>query len=51
MSWKNQANCRGVDPDIFHGDEFGQITREDVARARVYCDGCPVKIQIGRAHV
>ena len=45
MSWKNQANCRGVDFDIFHGDEFGKFTREDIAEARVYCDPCPVKIQ------
>jgi WhiB family redox-sensing transcriptional regulator len=39
-SWRNQAACRGVDPDIFY-----PVTEDesDAVEAKAICGGCPVR--------
>ena len=37
-SWRDQARCRGVDPEIFHPTE-----EDDGAEAKVICAVCPVR--------
>ncbi|HEX2701037.1 MAG TPA: WhiB family transcriptional regulator [Acidimicrobiales bacterium] len=39
LSWQDQANCMGVDPDLFF-PERGASTRE----AKEVCRGCVVRI-------
>lgn len=39
-SWKSQANCRGLDPNLFY-PERGASTRE----AKAVCRGCVVREQ------
>ena len=51
QDWQDQANCLGVDPDLFF-PERGASTRE----AKEVCRGCVVRLdcleyEIGRAHV
>jgi len=38
QSWRLQARCRGVDPDIFF-----PVSDEDAADAKVICSYCPVR--------
>ena len=38
-TWRDQARCRGMDPQVFHPadeDELG------AARAKAICESCPV---------
>jgi WhiB family transcriptional regulator, redox-sensing transcriptional regulator len=37
-SWRDQALCRGVDPDIFHPSED-----DDGTEAKAICAQCPVR--------
>ena len=37
-SWRLQAACRGVDPELFFPSP-----RQRAAAARAICDGCPVR--------
>lgn len=41
MSWRAEANCAGMDPDLFFA-ERGNCT-EQVAQARAVCAGCVVR--------
>jgi len=38
LSWRTNAACRGLDPEIFYPD-----TDEDVDQAKSICDRCPVQ--------
>lgn len=40
MSWRDQAACRGMDPDIFCAPRTGPRPWD---RARAICDQCPVR--------
>jgi WhiB family redox-sensing transcriptional regulator len=42
--WMNEANCRGMDPDLFH-PERGKNTD---SRAKAACAECPVVKQCRR---
>jgi WhiB family redox-sensing transcriptional regulator len=37
-SWRDQARCRGVDPEIFHPGED-----DDGVEAKAICTQCPVR--------
>ena len=37
-AWRDQARCRGVDPDIFHPSD-----EDDGAAAKAICAQCPVR--------
>jgi WhiB family redox-sensing transcriptional regulator len=37
-TWRDQARCRGVDPDIFHPSD-----EDDGAEAKAICAECPVR--------
>ena len=37
-SWRDQARCRGVDPDIFHPSD-----EDDGLEAKAICAVCPVR--------
>ena len=37
-SWRDQARCRGVDPEIFHPSD-----EDDGADAKAICAECPVR--------
>ncbi len=38
LVWRQQAACRGVDPDIFY-----PVTDEDAEEAKAICGGCHVR--------
>lgn len=41
--WKDQANCRGLDPDLFHPPSVGGAP---IARAaKEVCDSCNVRLE------
>lgn len=40
-AWLQLANCRGVDPDLFYGDRWGNPN--DAAHAKAVCNGCVVR--------
>ena len=37
-AWRDQARCRGVDPDIFHPSD-----EDDGVEAKAICAQCPVR--------
>jgi WhiB family redox-sensing transcriptional regulator len=39
-SWRDQARCRGVDPQVFHPAEEDDLA---AAEAKAICDICPVR--------
>jgi WhiB family redox-sensing transcriptional regulator len=41
-SWRDHAECRGVDPGIFHPDDEEENERSADA-AKVICRECPVR--------
>lgn len=43
--WKDDANCRGLNPEIFHVEDKGAVGRAKVAAARDVCDGCTVRTE------
>ena len=45
MSWKHQANCRGLDPSIFVEDTEGNFGKKQLKRAKFICATCPVSEQ------
>ena len=45
MSWKHQANCRGLDPSIFVEDTEGRFGIKQLKRAKFICSDCPVSAQ------
>ena len=38
-TWRDQARCRGVDPQVFHPAEEDDVA---AAQAKAICDVCPV---------
>lgn len=44
MTWRSQASCRSVDPEIFFPNEGGQSPSYDLAVARAICSKCPVRV-------
>jgi WhiB family redox-sensing transcriptional regulator len=38
-TWRDQARCRGVDPQVFHPAEEDDVAAE---QAKAICDVCPV---------
>jgi WhiB family redox-sensing transcriptional regulator len=38
MVWRQLADCRGVEPEIFY-----PVTDEEAEEAKVICAGCPVR--------
>lgn len=40
--WMVDANCLGVDPELFFPSTTGNGARQEVARAAVVCRECPV---------
>ena len=40
--WKDQANCKNVDTNIFFPNDMGQIKPEKMSEALHYCHNCPV---------
>ena len=43
--WKDQANCKNVDTNVFFPNDMGQIKPEKMTEALHYCFSCPVKEQ------
>ena len=43
--WKDQANCKNVDTNVFFPNDMGQIKPEKMTEALHYCYSCPVKEQ------
>ncbi len=41
MDWTAKANCRGVDPELFHPERGTDPA--DVAAAKAVCAGCEVR--------
>ena len=39
QSWRSQARCRGLDPEIFY-----PISDEDTDEAKSVCGECPVRL-------
>ncbi len=47
MTWRNEAACRGVDPEVFFphvGHPRGRVTNQSKATAMDMCAGCGVTI-------
>lgn len=42
MTWRSEAACRSVDPEVFFPNEGGQSPSLDLALARAVCSKCPV---------
>lgn len=42
MSWRDFASCKGVDYTVFF-PEPGSGHHLDIAAAKLYCNGCPVR--------
>ncbi len=38
VSWRDQAACRGLDPDVFY-----PVSDEDADVAKAICNECPVR--------
>ncbi|MCI0386399.1 WhiB family transcriptional regulator [Streptomyces sp. CNQ085] len=45
MGWRESAACRGEDPELFFPIGDGGLARQQTARARAVCLGCPVMPQ------
>ncbi|GEL25730.1 transcriptional regulator WhiB [Pseudonocardia sulfidoxydans NBRC 16205] len=45
MSWHEQAACRGEDPALFFPVGNAGPAKEQTARAKAVCAGCPVIAQ------
>lgn len=43
--WRQQAACRGVDPNVFYrqADEDDRRWQQRAAVAKIICRGCPVR--------
>ncbi|HEY0239577.1 MAG TPA: WhiB family transcriptional regulator [Friedmanniella sp.] len=41
--WREQAECRDVDPAVFEQDDRRTPTESDWAHARTICAACPVR--------
>jgi len=42
--WRDQAACRGADPELFFPDGDTRSARNGVKAARLICRGCPVRV-------
>ena len=43
--WRDQANCKNVDTNIFFSNDMGQIKPEKMSEALLYCNNCSVSEQ------
>lgn len=41
-SWRDNAKCRGLDPEIFY-PQVEEVEEEDAAEAIAVCNACPVR--------
>jgi len=39
-TWREQARCRGIDPQVFHPADEDEVA---AAAAKAICDVCPVR--------
>lgn len=46
MTWREQAACRGVDPEVFfpHAGRPRRVTKQSKTRALAMCAGCEVTV-------
>lgn len=43
LAWREQASCKGIDPNVFVPNERSGLTgRQTYALARTFCAICPV---------
>jgi len=40
--WREEAACRGIDPELFFPDDGIRSARAQVKMAKLICRGCPV---------
>lgn len=45
MNWRSSAACLSADPDLFFPISSTGPAERQIARAKVICAGCPVRIQ------
>lgn len=43
QSWRDEAACRGKDPNLFFPEGQGGSTNSQAAAAKAVCAGCPVR--------
>lgn len=43
--WKDDANCKNVDTNVFFPNDMGQINPEKMTEALLYCNNCSVSEQ------
>ena len=39
QTWRSQARCKGIDPDVFY-----PVVEEEVDEAKAICAECPVRL-------